>query len=307
MGAFLSPEMALYVRRGRSQDENGAGQAAQLLGGQPGVVSWGALLLLVRPLVLLIDHHESQVGLRREQCSSRADDHGVAASPHLVPHVEVLPQRQAAVHHRHLARESFPEPAHGLGRQRYLRHQYDGALAQGHCPLQRLEVHLRLTAAGDAVQQERPRLSRALHRLGDALVGVLLLGGKGGCGSLGVHAPRQWIAHHRHVLPHRQALLLQVPEDGRRQSLWPQFGQREWSLVGQRLQHHRPPQSRRPTVTPQCPGLSASLTGGGQQTQMGHHFGPHLGPRQLVSSLDETAQHQSAHQGTDAAQPQSLA
>ncbi len=210
------------------------------------------------------------------------------------------------MHHRHLARKPLPEPAHRLRGQRYLRDQHDGSLAQGHRPLQRLEVHLRLAAAGDAVQQERPRVFPVLQRLGDAPVRLLLIGGKGGCRPFGVHAVRQRIAHHCDVLAHRQALPLEVAQDGRGQPPRPQLCQGERALVGQRFQHHRPPQGRRPALVPQRPRPPAGLSGGGQQAQMGHHLGPHLGPRQLVGPLDEPAQHQSAHHGADAAQSQRL-
>ncbi len=104
--------------------------------------------------MLFVHDDQPQVWLRGEDGAARPDDHGVVAIADAPPLVELLAQRQTAVHHRHLAGEALGEAPHRLWRQGYLRHQNDAPLAQGHCLLQGLKVDLRLAAAGDAMQEE---------------------------------------------------------------------------------------------------------------------------------------------------------
>jgi len=81
---------------------------------------------------------------------------------------------QAAVEHRDVRLEPGVEPAHGLRRQRYLRHEDDGVPALCEGVFDGLKVYLGLAGTGDAAQQER--LERAaVDGLGDGLVGGPLL------------------------------------------------------------------------------------------------------------------------------------
>ena len=142
-------------------------------------------------LVLLIDNHEAKRLHRREHRRARADDDPRPALPNLVPLVVPLPGGEMAVQHgdqcllRPVA-ESRLEPLDCLRRQRNLRHEHDGALPLAKRVRDRLQIHLRLAAAGHAVQQEHAvapglgpvvaRLGQALHRIDDRLQRSRLLG-----------------------------------------------------------------------------------------------------------------------------------
>ena len=90
----------------------------------------GRDLALVAPFVLLVDDDETQLLHRREHGAASADDDGRLAQADAPPFIESLPRGQAAVEHGDPIPEPGGEPAHGLGRQRDLRHQHDGALAR---------------------------------------------------------------------------------------------------------------------------------------------------------------------------------
>ena len=69
------------------------------------------------------------------------------------------------------ARKARDEARHQLRRQVDLGHQHQGLASEREGPVGRAQVDLGLAAAGDAVQQHRPRLARR-HRRGDALAGL---------------------------------------------------------------------------------------------------------------------------------------
>ena len=79
------------------------------LSGAKRVVAGGALLLLVRPLVFLVHDDEREVRLRGEQGAARTDNDRITPIADFVPHVEVLAQREPAVHHRDLPGEALCE------------------------------------------------------------------------------------------------------------------------------------------------------------------------------------------------------
>ena len=128
-------------------------QPRQLHRGVARVVARLRILLLVRPLVLFVDDDQPEIRLRREHRRPRADHDVVAPVGDAVPLVEQLAVAQAAVQHGH-ALEPLAEAPHRLRRQRDLRHQHDRPPPGRDAAIERVEVHLRLAAARDAVQQE---------------------------------------------------------------------------------------------------------------------------------------------------------
>src|SRR5438445_4135012 len=111
------------------------------------MVARRSFLLFVGPLVLFVDDDKAQAGLRRKKGAARADDDVEPPFAHLVPHIEVLARREAAVHHSDAAREALAKAADRLRRQRDLRYESDRALAERNRPLQRRQVDFRLAAA----------------------------------------------------------------------------------------------------------------------------------------------------------------
>ena len=111
-------------------------------------------LLLVGRFVFLIHDDEAQVERRREQRAARANHHVHQAIADAPPLVEPLPLGEAMMQYGGAFGEPFVDQAHGLRRQRNLRHQVNRLLAQpdgvGNGP----QIHLGFAAAGDAVQQQ---------------------------------------------------------------------------------------------------------------------------------------------------------
>ena len=114
-----------------------------------------ALLVLVRAVVLLVDHDQAEVLDRREQRRARADRdrRGAAAQP--LPLLEPLARAQAAVQHRERVAEAAAQPREDLVRERDLGHEHERPPARVERGGDRAQVDLGLAAAGDAVEQER--------------------------------------------------------------------------------------------------------------------------------------------------------
>ena len=157
--AVLAPlhvVVTLHRRRRRAEHHRRALKLAAHHREVAGVVA-RCFLLLVRVLVLLVDDHEAKRLHRREHRRASADDDARPALPNLVPLVVPLPGGEVAVQHgdqcllRPVA-EPRLEPLNRLRRQRNLRHQHDGALPLAKRVCDRLQIHLRLAAAGHAVQ-----------------------------------------------------------------------------------------------------------------------------------------------------------
>src|SRR5690606_10156697 len=110
-----------------------------------------------------------------------------------VPLVEQLALGEAAVQDGDTAGEAFGEAAHGLRCERDLRHQNDGPLTARDSAVERRQVDLRLTGAGDTVEKEGLRAA-GLHRSFDGFVGgALLFGQRRGRPKL-VRAPGKGVA-----------------------------------------------------------------------------------------------------------------
>ena len=166
----------------------------------------GMRLGLVGLLVLLVDHDQPQALHRREHRRARPNDHARLALADPAPFVVFFALRQPGVQHCSGVAKAHTEPAHHLRRQRDLRHQYDGALAAQQRLPHRVQVHLGLARAGDAMQQEGLHLP--VQRGGDGVHRVLLRRRK----RVGVQLALQFFigyAAHLHGEHARDAFLLQ--------------------------------------------------------------------------------------------------
>ena len=113
--------------------------------------------------MLLVDHDEAEVLQRREHRRARADHDLHAARADVLPLVVPLARREMAVQHGHarlLPGKAGAKALHRLRRQRDLRHQHQRGAARRHHLRDRLQIDLRLAAAGHAVQQDHARLQR---------------------------------------------------------------------------------------------------------------------------------------------------
>ena len=187
----LDPRRGRAVRAGPQRAPRkrppglGAGGRGAVDDGRPGgagppggdlarVVARGGVLL-VRGVVLLVDHHEPEPGDGREDRAA-GPEHDVGLSlAHAPVLLGALGPRHGRVPHAHPLAQARPQSGQELGREGDLGHEHDRA-APGRPRLgDRAQVHLRLARAGDAVQQERPALAQ---RADDRLEGLRLVGGE---------------------------------------------------------------------------------------------------------------------------------
>ena len=177
---------------GGAEDAGRPGQLGAHHRDVPSVVERG-LGLLEGGLVLLVDHHQAEVGKGREDGGARADHDPGLPHRHGHPRVEALAGREMAVPDDDLGAEvgeAGAEAAHGLGRQRDLGHEEDGRAALLDDLADEGDVDLGLARAGHAVQQVRaegPGVERGRHRGdGGGLLGVGVMAGGGDGLRLGV-------------------------------------------------------------------------------------------------------------------------
>jgi hypothetical protein len=112
------------------------------------------ILLFIGPFVLLINDDESQIGLRSKDSPPRADDHIEGTLSYEMPLIELLAQRELAVQDGHPLGETGGKPSDSLGSKGDLRHQDDPPLALGDTFSQSPKIYLRLTASGNAMEEE---------------------------------------------------------------------------------------------------------------------------------------------------------
>ena len=155
------PRSALQAdleRRGRrSQQRDGAFEPGPHDGRIAAVVT-RRLVLLVRPVVLFIDHDQPDVFKRREDGGSRADDNADLALPNAVPLIVPLAVRESAVLDGH----PLPEPALNRPATTGVR-PISGTSTRTRRPAavtvrRQPQIDLRLAAASHAVQERRLEL-----------------------------------------------------------------------------------------------------------------------------------------------------
>ena len=184
---------ALGSWRRAAVHRHGALQRGALGRHAAGVVA-GIGVLLVRRIVLLVDHDQADVAHRCEDRAAGADD-----DPRLTPHdavalVATLGATERGVQDRDDVAEALAEPTHGLRRERDLRDEHDRAAAAGERRGARLQVDLRLAAAGRPLEQH-VLAAAGLERRDDARDGRSLVGRE----ALGLRLPRQRLAAGRRV------------------------------------------------------------------------------------------------------------
>ena len=176
-GAALGAPRGHDVRRGASENDDGARERGEALRGVAGVVARLRVVLLVRPLVLLVQRDEPRIVHRGEERAARAD-HDAALAPQDAPPLVALPSgRESAVQQPDLTRKALLETLRRLRRERDFRHEGYGALPLREAMRDSLQVHLRLAAARRAMQQVDARLhGRVVHCALDSGERGLLVG-----------------------------------------------------------------------------------------------------------------------------------
>ena len=172
----------------------------------PGVVPRG-FRLLVAAVVLFIHHHHTQVlqGRKDRRAGSYGDP--LLAGAELSPRIVSLPVGEGRMEHGHIVTEVGPEAGHGLGRERDLRNQDDGApsLSLDHLS-QDFDVDQGLPRSGDAVKEEWKGL-RIFDPFQNRLQRVGLISGRRQLRRLlHGHIPER-VPHHL-LRPHADDLLL---------------------------------------------------------------------------------------------------
>ena len=111
--------------------------------------------LLVARLVLLVDDDGAEVRKRREDRRASADGDALLAAAKREPGIVALAIAQRRVKHGDRVPEYVPEPIDRLRRERDLGHEHDGRLSSfANDSLEQLNVHERLAAPGDAVEEK---------------------------------------------------------------------------------------------------------------------------------------------------------
>ena len=169
-------------------------------------------LLFVGSLVLFIDDDQSEILERREDGAARADHDPRAAGLNLVPFIVPLAFGQMAVQDRdHLLRfgEAALESLDRLRRERNFRDEHDGRFSAREGRTDRLQINLRLAAAGHAVEQNRLRVFRRGQRFLDRAQGSRLLQIQGEIGRRDELLIRVRIARDRFFAQRHEPALLQ--------------------------------------------------------------------------------------------------
>ena len=120
----------------------------------------GRFPLLVRGVVRLVDHDETEVRQGREDGRARADDGVDVAAARALPLGRALAVREAAVEERDPVAEARDEPPTSAGASAISGTSRIPRRPAATAPLERREVDLGLPAARDAVEEELPLLAR---------------------------------------------------------------------------------------------------------------------------------------------------
>ncbi len=134
------------------------------------------VLLLVGGVVLLVDHHQTQLRQGRKHRRAGADQHPRLAARHQRMGARPLAIGQAGMQHVDRYRQVLAIAPDGLRGQADLGHQHQRLLSLREAVFDRGQVDLGLAAAGDAFQQGHPEAPR---QTGDRSHGCLLRRGQG--------------------------------------------------------------------------------------------------------------------------------
>ena len=155
---FTSPHSAAMAgvegRCGRAQDDRAAGLCAAPTGEFSRVVA-ESLVVLVRRVVLFVDHDHAQVLEGCEECGLRAPTAiGVAPAPQQLPLFESLAGPQPAVEHGEFVTEAPPQTREDLMGEGDFRNQHECLPPGAKRFADSAQVDLGLAASRDAVEQE---------------------------------------------------------------------------------------------------------------------------------------------------------
>ncbi len=144
---------ALGPRRRRAAEQHCAGVGGAPPRDLPRVVA-GIALLLVGGVVLLVDHDQAEIPHRGEDDRARPDADPRLAGAQAAPLVVARAGGHPRVEQGDRVAEAATEAIHGLRRERDLGHEHDRPAAARERLASGLQVHLGLSRAGDAVEQE---------------------------------------------------------------------------------------------------------------------------------------------------------
>ena len=205
--------VGLQGRRRAAQDRHGVHQAGPDHRHVPRMVERRVVELLVGRFVFLVDDDQAEVGQRGEHGGAGAHDDAVVPGAGPPPGVVPLSRGQAAVQDGHEIPEMGAELPHGLRGQGELRDEHDGRPARRQGLFYGFDVHVRLPAAGDAVEQqglERAFADGAVDRA--QRLGLLLRGiDRVRFGQFGVPVG---VPYRLDLAERHQALFLQSPHHG---------------------------------------------------------------------------------------------
>ena len=124
--------------------------------------------LLVGRIVRLVDDQQPHAGQRSKDGAARTHDDVDLAARAALPRIEALSLGERGVQNGNAVAECRLETLRRLRRQRDLRHEHDRATAFPHDAFDRLDVHVRLAARGDAIEKcglEALRIERGVDPL----------------------------------------------------------------------------------------------------------------------------------------------
>ena len=154
--AGSGPVHSFHRRGSRAQQHQRFLPASPEDGHLTGTVA-GGILRLIGALLLFIQNYDTQIPAGCKHGGAGTHHHLGLSLPDLPPLVVPVPGRQAAVKQRHMLAKMGRQKAEELGCQGNLRHQQKGLFSHLQAPGNELQIHRRLSAAGDAVQQGHSR------------------------------------------------------------------------------------------------------------------------------------------------------
>jgi hypothetical protein len=167
VAALARIDLTLDRRRGGRQHDRDFCDASALNRHVAGVIM-RAVLLLVGLVVFLIDHDQAEIRVRHEQRGARADHDMRVAGGDRGPVARAVARRQPGMPLQRTHAEADGEAVEELPGQRDLRHQDQRLFAAPDDFGNRLEIHLGLARAGDAVEQGYVKAAvcgQASHRI----------------------------------------------------------------------------------------------------------------------------------------------
>ena len=140
-------------RGGRSEKDGRCVEPPAHDGDIASVVARHHVRLLVAPLLFLVDDDQSDIVQRCEYGRPHAHHHAVFTGQRQPPGIVAFAEGHAAVHDGDVLPERLPEAIDELRCERDFRNEHQCIFSPAQHVLDCLDVHLRLSAAGHAVQQ----------------------------------------------------------------------------------------------------------------------------------------------------------